>query len=913
MVKRIPLPAGAYAIAYDPQNGLIYATGLDGNLTVANTTSLSVVATKHLGNGCQQTLAYDPASDSMYIGDGDCNGGVVAINPTNLSVVARLQGILGAGLDAYAVLYDPFSNVMVLPSVGSGNISFVNATTNVMLGVTTLASTQAFVTGVALNPDTKEIYIAPGGLMDGTGVGVINASSLTYLREIPLGTSPATLGYANWTKTLFAIGSGDQLSLIDGRTDVTRVADVPLRTSYFGAAYDSTTGLVYTATNNPLNDCKSPGFVTLINPAPTASVIGRVQVGDGPQQVAVDSTNGQVFVTDLCSNSVAIINAATHAVRNLSIPVGSGPEGIVSDPTNGLVYVSDVYDNSLWTINASTLTSNRLLTLPNYSQPSALAYDAKDGRIFVAEYGSANVSVLNSSSNMLLSTTIPVGSNPQALAYDSVNGLLYVACSASNNVTVVNGSTLAVVGSVPTDVGPVALSLDTNASTLFVANLNSGTINFVNTSGNSRFAGFTQVLTAPQGMAFVPGDNQLEVFDESSGVVSILANAPSIASLSSTPNPSEVGIPTSIRALVINGTPPYSYSIGNLPLGCALATPFGLNCTFTVAGSYRVFFNASDSAGYLAWGIVLLNVTSGFGSASLVGRPASLDIGQTLILSLLVLGGVAPFLIRYSGLPSGCVTMNNRSLTCRPTAAGLYETAAQVVDAAGSQTTAVAQVTVNVLPSILAITSSPTPATAGRPVALSVYAAGGTGSLSYVYLGLPVGCITSNASVLSCSPAKAGSYVVSVELTDSTNATSSASYQLLVNPALSLAVSLHVFPRSISLGQSIELSAIVTNSSGTVSYSYDMLPSGCISLSTPTIECVPGSVGNYSIMVVVIDGLGNASGGAALQIGPAPPVTLSHPTSSTDLPLVLGVGLAAGLAGSCIGWFLARRRLLRPP
>ncbi len=98
--------------------------------------------------------------------------------------------------------------------------------------------------------------------------------------------------------------------------------------------------------------------------------------------------------------------------------------------------------------------------------------------------------------------------------------------------------------------------------------------------------------------------------------------------------------------------------------------------------------------------------------------------------------------------------------------------------------TAVASVTVSVsAPPLRAyLVETPRTLTTGEGVAWVVQVSGGTAPYSVAWSGLPSGCPTTGTNV-SCAPGKAGTYAVSVAVTDHTGASTTASASLVVTGA----------------------------------------------------------------------------------------------------------------------------------
>ncbi|EQD73705.1 thermopsin precursor, partial [mine drainage metagenome] len=84
--------------------------------------------------------------------------------------------------------------------------------------------------------------------------------------------------------------------------------------------------------------------------------------------------------------------------------------------------------------------------------PTGVAVDAAAGRVFVANNGSDNVSVLNASSHTVVAS-LPAGDGPVGVSVADPSGLAFVSNEASGNVTVINASRAVVVTTIPI-VGP---------------------------------------------------------------------------------------------------------------------------------------------------------------------------------------------------------------------------------------------------------------------------------------------------------------------------------------------------------------------------------------------------------------------------------------------------------------------------
>ena len=75
-------------------------------------------------------------------------------------------------------------------------------------------------------------------------------------------------------------------------------------------------------------------------------------------------------------------------------------------------------------------------TIPVGQGPIALAFNPENDNMYVADFNSGNVAVIDSSDNTIVET-IAVGQGPVALEYNSANENMYVADESSGSVGVI--------------------------------------------------------------------------------------------------------------------------------------------------------------------------------------------------------------------------------------------------------------------------------------------------------------------------------------------------------------------------------------------------------------------------------------------------------------------------------------------
>lgn len=67
-------------------------------------------------------------------------------------------------------------------------------------------------------------------------------------------------------------------------------------------------------------------------------------------------------------------------------------------------------------------------------------------------------------------------------------------------------------------------------------------------------------------------------------------------------------------------------------------------------------------------------------SVSLSITPTIINIGQNTTLTATAIGGIAPYIYNWSGLPGGCAGGNVNIITCKPTTTGIFNISVSVTD-----------------------------------------------------------------------------------------------------------------------------------------------------------------------------------------------------------------------------------------
>jgi YVTN family beta-propeller protein len=228
------------------------------------------------------------------------------------------------------------------------------------------------------------------------------------------------------------------------------------------------------------------------------------------------------------SNSESPYVASTLVLANNSLLSGNFvpanpeyPMGVVYDNSTGQFFVTDYLSANVTVINASTQHVVSDIAVGN--SPWGLAYDEGRGEIFVANFGSNTVSVISDTSDRVVAT-VSVWYQPEGVVYEAARGEVYVTNSngyasspTMGNVSVISGSTNSVVENITVGEYPTSIAYDTGTQELFVTNSGSNNVSVISGSSN-RVVATIAVGTSPQSVSY---DRALaELFVANSGTLS---------------------------------------------------------------------------------------------------------------------------------------------------------------------------------------------------------------------------------------------------------------------------------------------------------------------------------------------------------------------------------------------------------
>ncbi len=610
-----------------------------------------------------------------------------------------------------------------------------------------------------------------------------------------------------------------------------------------------------------------------------------LSVGTLPAGLSLNASSGAITGTPTGPNSTsnftvkatdASAAGTQSATQALSIAINLPPAPAITTTTLPAVVEGTAYSQTIATTGGlSPLT----FSLSVGTLPAGLSLNASTGAITgtpTGPNGTANFTVqVADHSNPVQTATQPLSilvSLPPPPAISTTSLPAGVEGSAYSQTLAATGhGTLAY--SVSLGTLPAGLSL------------NSGTGAITGTpTGPNGTASFTIKVT--------DGSNPVQ---SATQALSIVINLPPAPAITTTSLPGVVEFASYNQTVAATGYAPlvYSVSAGTLPAGLSLnsstgaitGAPTGPNGTANFTVQVADHSNPVQSTTQPLSIAVSLPPAPAITTTTLPNGTVGTAYSQTIGFS----GGHTPFTwsISVGSLPAGLnINTSTGAITGTPTAQGTSNFTVKVVDSSNPTQSATQALSISVITAPLGVTTATLPTGAVNDVypATNLVSTGGLppNTWSITVGALPAGLSLSTAGQITGTPTASGTFNFTAQVKDSTNATATGNFSIIVNPVL--AVSTSTLP-----GGTQGTSYTTTNlaaTGGVTPYSWSVssgsLPSGLTLSNSGQLSGLPTVSGTFNFTVKVTDASsGTATANLSITLAAAPPLAV---TTSGSLP-----------------------------
>jgi YVTN family beta-propeller protein len=429
VIGNVSLIAAAFAFAVNQTSGVLYAA----EPACACVQSIDPVfdfttGTARVGVG-PISLAWDPDTNDVY---------VLNYYSENVTILRTAHNISAGSSDQLAgapwgIAYDPANSEMY---VTMDDPAAIAAITSIGI-ITKTAQTSVYPEQATFAPGEGTGYVSLEGYVPGDVAGNVlafNESTGRYDRSYTAGSAAYGLAYVGGQELFIANQATYNLTEDDVSTGKS-TRSVPVGEGLGLIAYDPIAGTILgsTTTDSLVAINATSGIFSL-------EVVGSRNTTD----VVYDPVNGYGYiaesalnnVTDNFSSNVSVVDLANGDIEG-TVGTGSFASGMAVDPTNGQVWVANLDSGNVTVLtNARSPAINRTIDLGPNALASGVAYDPADHSMWVADAESGNVTIFDPATGAV-EGSVTVGGSPDALAVDPATGYVAVLDPVEDEVKLI--------------------------------------------------------------------------------------------------------------------------------------------------------------------------------------------------------------------------------------------------------------------------------------------------------------------------------------------------------------------------------------------------------------------------------------------------------------------------------------------
>ncbi len=391
-------------------------------------------------------------------------------------------------LSLISFIYDKDANTLFANQYGSNDIKEINGISG---GIEKTVICSITPNEMAYDPVNNYLYIYS---YNGS-ITILNGSTFVKVKTITVSPfqseiDPSLQYYAINGKTgemYIGYTLSNEIIPLNG-TSLQNTSIISL--SYFfpqSAYYDSYDNLLYISLSN--------GTITVLNPV-THLEIANVQIGFGSKSFALNSDNNFLYISSSISNTVTIVNTENFSVVK-TLNVGQDPVSIIYCQQTADIYVlnANSWNVSVFTGNGVPVTSISIYHGYFFGVGRTMVYDKVTGDLYISfssvklmdavniKNNTSDGSIKGPSSNIIFDpVTCNIIGGGANQVYDPVDENIFLTNYNSGNITVVNASTEFLEGQINVGAEINSITLDSSNGVIYGVSANSNNIYMVKLS-----------------------------------------------------------------------------------------------------------------------------------------------------------------------------------------------------------------------------------------------------------------------------------------------------------------------------------------------------------------------------------------------------------------------------------------------
>jgi serine/threonine-protein kinase len=294
------------------------------------------------------------------------------------------------------------------------------------------------------------------------------------------------------------------------------------------------------------------GRATAPDAPPTPSVVGEIEIGRSPRNLAITADGRRLYATNRDDNTVSVVDTSKdEVVDTMKVSAGAGPEGIALSPDGKTSFVVDNDAGAVDVIDNASGAVRR--TIPVDVSPTDIAV-AADGTAWVTTTDGGALYALDTRQ---VEQALSADGRPQSLALSRDGSTAYVTDGGTGSLLVVDTTGPRIVDRIRVGAGPDGVALSPDGKTAYVVDIDDNALSVVDLGSRTEVAK-VDVGQRPISVAVLPDGRTAYVTNNGSDSVSVIDTAARslIGSVSVGKAPEAVAVaPDGSRAYVVNSGP----------------------------------------------------------------------------------------------------------------------------------------------------------------------------------------------------------------------------------------------------------------------------------------------------------------------------------------------------------------------
>jgi len=222
----------------------------------------------------------------------------------------------------------------------------------------------------------------------------------------------------------------------------------------------------------------------------TPTIQATLPLGNNTAGIAIDPVLAQAYVTNFNDGTATVIDINSLTVQTTEV-VGTSPRRLIIDAAHHRAYVvMDTTPGQL--LIGETVGDAPVVYVPVGNDPRTLGSNFKINELYVSNFGSNTVSVINTTTKTVVDT-ISVGKGPLSPTSNDILKKLYVPSSTDNTISVIDETTHKVTKTLSVGKGPQYAAIDGLHGKVYVNNVVDKTVSIIDSATD------TVVKTVPTG------------------------------------------------------------------------------------------------------------------------------------------------------------------------------------------------------------------------------------------------------------------------------------------------------------------------------------------------------------------------------------------------------------------------------